>query len=699
MRFNDSSEPIDLEALLPAAVRVALKHQSLDRFLDWAEESVPEFLAPELHANLTQSGAARQFARAFARNLWKGIPLPRNEYQPDRISETGRNDPCPCGSGRKYKHCCLELDREAGFNVGADAFWPFVLEELSAKEVSRLAELKRIPLGALVDHADTLAEKGEMDKAVRLLEPRLTAPWSSTGEQAEAAFDELCNLYDALERRDEKLALIDRVVAGAPKSRLRSAAWARLASIRADQGDFTASWDCFRRAQQDDSSNHSLGLLEVQLLLAQERGAEGRERARFWAARVERAGEEWHDLAALLREMSADPEAALARSSFKHLGPHAERLQAWAAPTAQRPLPEYSLDVDGADAAGDQGTRPERLAEVLRNMGVAEEHLSEAVGKLAADIRSLEKENPPASGETDGEDEPPAVESRDRAVLETPSRLRDLEQRWRAIFPLPKPISTQDSPGDDHDVWEPQTAERWIAFLEANAEAADSLSILDDLATAVRCLEPAGLPWFDDAIERPLLERSRAIFEQALASRPDVELPWFATQNRPALRSFARLYQVLATRDAAAALPVASRLLELNPGDNHGFRGIVVNELLAQGRDAEALKITEAYPGDGMLETSFGRALALFRLRQLEPATLALRSAIEKAPLVPKYLAADAIRQPKLDPLGVRPGGPDEAWHYREDARPLWIGTPGALEWLAQVARQVRPTRRRPKLR
>jgi hypothetical protein len=22
----------------------------------------------------------------------------------------GRNDTCPCGSGRKYKHCCLEKD-------------------------------------------------------------------------------------------------------------------------------------------------------------------------------------------------------------------------------------------------------------------------------------------------------------------------------------------------------------------------------------------------------------------------------------------------------------------------------------------------------------------------------------------------------------------------------------------------------------
>ncbi|MDH3560983.1 MAG: SEC-C metal-binding domain-containing protein, partial [Gammaproteobacteria bacterium] len=21
--------------------------------------------------------------------------------------KVGRNDPCPCGSGKKYKHCCL----------------------------------------------------------------------------------------------------------------------------------------------------------------------------------------------------------------------------------------------------------------------------------------------------------------------------------------------------------------------------------------------------------------------------------------------------------------------------------------------------------------------------------------------------------------------------------------------------------------
>lgn len=29
------------------------------------------------------------------------------------MPKTGRNDPCPCGSGKKYKHCCLDKDREA----------------------------------------------------------------------------------------------------------------------------------------------------------------------------------------------------------------------------------------------------------------------------------------------------------------------------------------------------------------------------------------------------------------------------------------------------------------------------------------------------------------------------------------------------------------------------------------------------------
>jgi tetratricopeptide (TPR) repeat protein len=31
------------------------------------------------------------------------------------MAKAGRNDPCPCGSGRKYKRCCLEKDEAAEY--------------------------------------------------------------------------------------------------------------------------------------------------------------------------------------------------------------------------------------------------------------------------------------------------------------------------------------------------------------------------------------------------------------------------------------------------------------------------------------------------------------------------------------------------------------------------------------------------------
>jgi hypothetical protein len=41
------------------------------------------------------------------------------------VSHVGRNDPCPCGSGRKYKQCCLDKDqateREALAKASHDA--------------------------------------------------------------------------------------------------------------------------------------------------------------------------------------------------------------------------------------------------------------------------------------------------------------------------------------------------------------------------------------------------------------------------------------------------------------------------------------------------------------------------------------------------------------------------------------------------
>ena len=36
-------------------------------------------------------------------------------------SAPGRNDPCPCGSGRKYKQCCLDKQQSAAREARAKA--------------------------------------------------------------------------------------------------------------------------------------------------------------------------------------------------------------------------------------------------------------------------------------------------------------------------------------------------------------------------------------------------------------------------------------------------------------------------------------------------------------------------------------------------------------------------------------------------
>jgi len=57
---------------------------------------------------------------------------------PRSVMEVGRNDPCPCGSGKKYKNCCI--------NKG-DVFLQKLAKKAKRKEegslVSRLIKRKK----------------------------------------------------------------------------------------------------------------------------------------------------------------------------------------------------------------------------------------------------------------------------------------------------------------------------------------------------------------------------------------------------------------------------------------------------------------------------------------------------------------------------------------------------------------------------
>jgi preprotein translocase subunit SecA len=52
---------------------------------------------------------ALRWADAQSRLWWahrQGSPSAHTSEPRRNVSKAGRNDPCPCGSGKKYKKCC-----------------------------------------------------------------------------------------------------------------------------------------------------------------------------------------------------------------------------------------------------------------------------------------------------------------------------------------------------------------------------------------------------------------------------------------------------------------------------------------------------------------------------------------------------------------------------------------------------------------
>lgn len=76
------------------------------------------------------------------------------------MAKTGRNDPCPCGSGKKYKQCCLPKDEAAASEQLALATAPAVAAAKATREENRAAlEEHRAMLAGEHDELDDLTER------------------------------------------------------------------------------------------------------------------------------------------------------------------------------------------------------------------------------------------------------------------------------------------------------------------------------------------------------------------------------------------------------------------------------------------------------------------------------------------------------------------------------------------------------------
>ena len=665
--------------LVQAAVGRIVVTDDLDDFLAWFSAEV--YRQCLLARAPMDAGETRVLAAQLGRSLWGATPAPHNDFRPQPLPKPGRNAPCYCGSGEKYKRCCARFPTLPA--MGSAELWPTVLDALPRRDCKQVIASGRVPVKSLIVAAEESRDMGHSRKAIGFLEPNFGDKLAGTGHQYDYALSLLCDLYDDTGRTRKKKRLLERIVREAPRSELRSGAFQRMATIRMDSGDRAGAWEAFRRAQRDTPGGPAIGMLEVHLLMAENRPEQARESARVWRRRLIKMNvEEFEGAIEFLAAVDKDPYRALAQTLIDATGGAGQRLFEALPGLEERPLPRYEIAaVPALDPSGDSDAEIEEIASQLRGMGIPEEDVRTMAPELLEQTRNLERG-----------DDPPDQALDAHFTLEAPERLRVLEADWHAIYSPAKPFSVDDVPRQTAFPWDFDAEDVWMGFLDRHSEAFDSVDVLDDLATAVE-LHPMGDSMgFREAMQTPLVERGARILRQAAgeAGPPgDRRLQWADARNRPGLRCLARAQSLAMERgDVERARAHAELLLALNPGDNHGMRTSLMNIYLKTGQDEAAVALASRYEDDMFPELPYGRVLALVRMGRRDAASETARRAVNTLPEVRRYLMRERARQPRIDPYGVALGSKEQAWIYRDEMREVWVGEPEAMA----LIRRTRPS-------
>lgn len=620
----DDDNAVEIDRLMREATRIVCATRDFAAGLARFIEILPE-LAPQLAlATAENDGESRRaLCGVLFREIWNHVPRPDNGFRPLPMPRQERNAPCQCGSGKKYKQCCARFADAAPFDAKGLSLLKYVLEDIPETTYATLP-YRHLSPDELAFVAEQWLQEGRPDRAVFLLAP-LLADAHQLDARHEPAFDLLGDAYMDLGLPEEREALVERMM-NAKDATLKCAALHRRCTMLSDAGRWPEAWQLFAQAQRLQPDNPALSHLEVIMLASEGRLEQAMGRAQFWLTRLTRQGlvEADDPLAEFLRLMSVDPDAALA-------------------------MMRGDID-DEDDLFGASDEWAFALIDLLDDLPEPECHY--------------------------------ALQPRDgnAGELKADRKLSALEKQWWEVFP-------QD--WEDMDDYSPREDIEWLDWLAANPLAWQSFRIMEDVLAVIGGTEIFSEDVDDDLAEaeEDLLAHAATLLE-AVITRNKAQgclLEWGWLENRPALRLLAG--RIDRCDDDDERLRLLDWLVStLNPNDNQGLREMLVRELIAKGRAADALALCDRYSGDGLGAMIYARVLALQQMGRLDQAAAALVQARKDRPRILKTLLAAKPRMPELNYHGVTLGGEDEAWYYRMDWLPLWKES-GALAWLKKAAK------------
>ena len=664
--------------LLKLAANAMDKGQTLQ---DLHEQCEAFALANLLEDKDDHDGAA-MMACGMSRSLWRSMPNPSRQFQIEKLPSLGRNDPCAIDLGCKHKQCCGSMPSFPAFDV--EHCWAILCEVLPASRMQDILDSGRLPNGMLSLVAHRLLET-DPERVRVLLEPHFAGKLNPKDKHAGDLMLALCDAYDKQGEPKKKIALLERVIEEGV-GQLRADALQRLATVHSDAGNFTAAWKLFGEAQRAAPDDPSLAHLEILMLVSQKRHAEAQARAKFWTAKFTREGysDEEFPLLLWLRQIGQGHDAAQATADLT-----ADKLSEWetrmiAAVEAGLARPVSTRHLRAVAMASVQQDEPKdmeaMLVRRLTGMGVSKKEAILEARKILPEIAAAGKKLQQSLL-----DDMSDTAANNEFVLTSDAQMQTREQEWHRAWPLGKPISTHPLPDLTVDVWAPPQVEFWVAFLEQYPDAMNSLDILDDVMVALAYMPNDNSTWAGTPLRAKIYKRTHQLLDAVKAN--ELVLPWLCHENRPALRLLANEALELHDYGEPEAMSRMQQLLRLNPNDNHGLRDLVVNLHLKRGEDRDALSVIAAYPHDNMSALCFGKVLALFRLGDIDNATVALKAANKLKPQIVKFLVPERKAQPKSSAYGIQIGGDDEAWQYRDQMREVWRSVPGVMEWLKRMAR------------
>ncbi len=470
--FDD--ETLDeLESFFRESIARILEREDGEAFLAWVRDEAAERM-PRLFAGLPDEAARRSTASELGRSLWNVVPLPGNGFRPRPLAEPERNDPCPCGSGLKYKKCCAPWAAEIP-TFDPEGIWRLLVAALPLEQVEVLGQSGRVPRHLVGDLATSFLDDADPERALALVQPLFERP-ERLDERDAAALNALLESLDDLDLQEEKAEAVERL-AKVLRPALRAVLWENQVRAHAVEGEIEEAWEALEKARQDDPESAALGPLEVSLLMSEGRTAEAGDRARFFRERFR-------------RDPGAITEAGLEFLDKVAHDPQAAQL-------------EFSLGEEVKDGIL-------RLQELLAR-----------IGPPAVTYGIQELEGDPEAGQ-----------------LVPPDSLRRVEEAWdQAFFGSVPQLDEEDEEEDDEfDPWNEEDAVRWLAFLADEPAALDSIEVLEDLSHSVPELGLDRYPFLDRPLLKPILDRGVALVQLALAPRPEIlRLPEDAEPNGSAL--------------------------------------------------------------------------------------------------------------------------------------------------------------------